>query len=225
MDFRRRRVFWSSGAIYGDGVYLHAAPFSGSGCLNKDLDEVSNEQKVGVRYEERVRVKYFVGGKRTDENFRVLWPVEGDLSMPLAWGGLYIGNKLVKRFEVGYLPAQMLYAPETDQLWIVHNGQMKSNDGLTIPLPDKMSPQDASDNGGPQWGGPVSVVDTDMSGKNAYYIDRRTKSVCKFSLTSGSVIQRRSLAFTPRSIVVDGALKLMYLLDESGKRYIIVRAF
>jgi hypothetical protein len=225
VDFRRRRVFYSSGAIYGDGVYLHSTGFSGSAVGNDDLDEVSNEEKVGVKYEERMRVKFFVGGKRTDENFRVLWPVDADIGMSLAWGGVYNGNKLVKRFEVGYLPKQILYVPATDQLWIVHNGQMKNIEGLTIPLPDKMAPEESSDHGGPQWGRLESVVDTDLTGKTAYYIDGRTRSVYKFSLTSGEVLQQRSLPIIPKSIVVDGALNLIHLLDEPGKRYITISAF
>jgi hypothetical protein len=225
VDFRRHRVFYSSGAIYGDGVYLNSAPFSGSTIGSDDLDKVSNDVKVGVKYEDRVRVKYFVGGKRTGENYRVLWPVDGDLGMSLAWGGVYSGDKLVKRFEVGYLPKQILYVPATSQFWIVHNGQMKNLEGLTIPLPQKMAPEQASDYGGPQWGGPVSVVDTDLAGKNAYYVDGRSKSVYKFSLKGGEVLQRRCLPIVPKSIVVDGALNLIHLLDESGKRYITMRAF
>ena len=225
VDFTRRRVFYSSGAIYGDGVYLHSAPFSGSAVGNDDLDKVSNEEKPGVKYEDRVRVKYLIGGKQRGRNYRVLWPVNGDLGLPLAWGGVYDGNSLVKRFEVGYLPKQILYVPSTDQLWIVHNGQMKNLDGLTIPLPNKMAPEENSDNGGPQWGGPPSVVDTDISGKNAYYVDGRSKSVYKFSLATGAVLQQRSLSIVPTSIVVDDALNLIHLLDKSGERYITVRAF
>jgi hypothetical protein len=112
-------------------------------------------------------------GKQAGRNYRVYFPLYTPLDEPRSWLDTYDGQHLVRHTAIGYLPRQILYVAQTDHLYLMYTRQLKTLSGSIISLPGSDSSGDQTIENPTQ---PVTMLDTDASGKIAYYVDGAHKS-------------------------------------------------
>ena len=217
INFYTERVYWTTIPEFQSLMYLHVSSFHAS----KQIYCLLDGRQGGIG--NFTKLSFIAIGKQNSINYRVF---SSGSSNPLD-GGAYVAtyteNILLTSMHFNTVPKQIFYDEPVNKVFLVYSGHLESLNKRKIPLPNGSG--QISKPFLKQPGQEVSVIDYSRSGRDAYYIDSRTKTIYKISLSDGSIVSERKLTFIPDCIVVDNQKKLIYLLHSSGKTITSIATF
>jgi hypothetical protein len=208
LDPERELIYYTTPTIYGAGGYLNCMNCAGAA-------EGRAQDLPGHLY-------LMVLGKQPGRSYRAFVPWVSDWSN--TWLGVYEGEKEIERIDLERYPKALVYAPGTDQIYLVYGTETKSLRGPAFAIPRGTPPAKADQQ---QRLPPDTAVplDVDEAGEFAYYADPSDRVLYKMRLSDGGVVDSRELSFAPTAIAVDDAAGIAHLVDWWAGDLVTVRLF
>jgi hypothetical protein len=160
-------------------------------------------------------------GKRPEQTYRLIFPIDTDVEAPEAYVGVYDGPREVRRIPIGKMPQVMLYSPSADRLYFADQGWLQPLGSKRVPLPDRAV----------TWWDAVTshyynqAICIDEAGLNVYYFSPSQMRLYKLRLADGKIVGVRQMPFAPSHIAIDNGRGTIYLVDWPHGQIVSARLF
>ncbi len=216
VDFDREAIYSVYADGWGSAASLGAIDFHG--------------ERAAGGYLAEGEISALILTESPGRSFRLLFPAypESTRALPrhsldLLKDGREIRSVALPQLSPAKPPSQLLYAPQSDRLYIVFGNTMAVYDGSDLAAMGEVSLAALSPDR-PYLGIP-GLLAVAPSGEFAYYADPINRQVVKLRLSDGRVAARRQLTFAAASPLVDDRANRLYLTDTNGGRVLAIRLF